>query len=206
MSRAETIGRWIVIVPAVVLGTLILRFVALIFGGLITAVTSSEASLFDQVLAHTASGVLLGFFPIQIAITIAPSRHRIVAITTTALMLVLSGVGLLASFVSGSGWGIFEDILMAIAALKTGYDVTDGISLRENSTSAKGLGGRNGEMKDVVLPVLNLSVAKCPYCSTILGATEVVVCPRCQSAHHAECWKVNENSCCTYACGVRAKA
>ncbi len=41
----------------------------------------------------------------------------------------------------------------------------------------------------------------CPYCSDSFKATEeVVVCPKCQSNHHFECWLENSHSCAAVLC------
>lgn len=42
----------------------------------------------------------------------------------------------------------------------------------------------------------------CPYCSSPLDPGEAVCCVRCETLHHADCWREN-GRCTTFACGER---
>jgi hypothetical protein len=48
--------------------------------------------------------------------------------------------------------------------------------------------------------VLNPESATCLYCGTALLPRPLVVCPRCQAPHHADCWNDNGGRCTTYGC------
>lgn len=42
----------------------------------------------------------------------------------------------------------------------------------------------------------------CPVCAEPLSARELVVCKRCKTPHHGECWRYNKG-CATFGCGSR---
>lgn len=48
--------------------------------------------------------------------------------------------------------------------------------------------------------VLDPSQATCKFCAAELLSRPIVVCPQCQTPHHAECWDANASRCTTYGC------
>lgn len=48
--------------------------------------------------------------------------------------------------------------------------------------------------------VLDPSEASCRYCSEKLMTRPMVVCPECQTPHHAECWTANASRCTVFGC------
>lgn len=48
--------------------------------------------------------------------------------------------------------------------------------------------------------VLDPSHATCKFCAGMLLSRPIVVCPQCQTPHHAECWEANASKCTVYGC------
>jgi hypothetical protein len=44
--------------------------------------------------------------------------------------------------------------------------------------------------------------ARCPVCATAIERADLVLCRRCRTPHHADCWRYARR-CSTYACGER---
>ena len=51
---------------------------------------------------------------------------------------------------------------------------------------------------------LDLSKALCPFCSQSIGQARIVMCIRCNTTCHDDCWAANGSACAVYACAPRA--
>jgi hypothetical protein len=58
------------------------------------------------------------------------------------------------------------------------------------------------EILDEPFPPAATAEAVCPICSTKIAPEALVVCRRCETPHHQDCWEFN-GRCSTYACGEK---
>lgn len=115
--------RWLVMLPAAVAGSLVVRFLVIVLNNIsMTMAGVDPDSLLASLFIFTIGAVVFGAAFVYIGTYVAPAYERQVSVVLAGLVILLAGAGVFASLITNEWQSIVEVLLSVGGACGVAYE------------------------------------------------------------------------------------